>query len=93
MTTEELQEAINLYQRIMDGCGDRENSFTLTDAVKGKEPSQKCLEFQALIEKAGLDVGFFSNADPLYARAEQERNRYQTMLEEKQLLQNGISIA
>ena len=93
MTTEELQGKINLYQQVMDGCGNPDNSFTLTDAVKGKAPSQKYLEFQALIEKAGLDVGFFSDADPLYARAERERDKYVSMLEEKMLLQNGISIA
>ena len=93
MTTQELQETINLYQQVMDGCGDRENSFTLTDAVRGKEPSQKCLEFRALVEKAGLDEDFFSDADPLYVRAKHQRDLYVAMLEEKRLLQNGISIA
>ena len=93
MTTKELQDTINLYQQVMDGCSDRENSFTLTDAVKGKEPSQKYLAFQDLVERLHLDVGFFDNADPLYARAEQQRDLYVSMLEEKRLIQNGISIA
>ena len=93
MTTQGLQEQINLYQQIMDGCGDSENSFTLVDAVQGKEPSQKCLDFQALVEKAGLHTSFFSNADPLYVRAKHKRDLYVAWLEEKRLLQTGISIA
>lgn len=93
MTIQELQEAIDLYQQVMDGCRDSENSFTLTDAIKGKEPSQKYLEFQALVEKAGLHEGFFSNADPLYVRAERERDMHLAMLAEKRLLWKGISVA
>lgn len=93
MTTQELQEQIDLYQQVMDGCGDSENSFTLVDAVQGKEPSQKYLDFQALVEKAGLSTNFFDNADPLYTRAERKRDLYVEWLAEKRLLQNGISIA
>ena len=41
MTIQELQEKINLYQKIMNGCHNTENTFTLVDAVQGKKPSQK----------------------------------------------------
>ena len=93
MTTQELQEKINLYQRVMDGCGKPENHFSLVDAIKGKKPSEEYLAFEKLVETAGLSEGFFSNADPLFPRAKRERDKYQKRLEEKRLLQNGISVA
>ena len=76
MTIRKLQEKIDLYQKIMDGCGDIENSFTLVDVVSGKDPSQKYLAFQALVDKTGLDTNFFDNEDPLYARAKRKRDIY-----------------
>ena len=93
MTLKELQEKINLYQQVMDGCGKPENHFSLVDAIKGKEPSEAYLAFEKLVEAAGLSEGFFSNADPLYVRAERQRDKYMAMLEEKQLLLQGISVA
>ena len=92
MTSQELQEKINLYQQIMDGCGKPENQFSLVDAIRGKEPSEAYLAFEKLVEAAGLSEGFFSNADPLYVRAKRERDKYVAMLEEKRLLHNGISV-
>ena len=91
MTIQELQESINLYQRIMDGCG--KYPYSVAQAIRGEEPPEGYHEFQTLVEKAGLDVGFFSDADPLYVRAERERDFYVAWLEEKRLLQTGISIA
>ena len=38
--------------------------------------SQQYLDFQALVEKAGLDTNFFDNADPFYTRAERKRDEY-----------------
>ena len=73
MTRKELQEKINLYQKVMDGCGKPENHFSLVDAIKGKEPSEEYLAFEKLVEEAGLSEGFFSNSDPLFTRAERER--------------------
>ena len=92
MTTQELQEKINLYQRVMDGCGKTED-FSIVNALRGETPSQAFLDFQALVEKAGLSTNFFDNAEPLYTRAEKKRNLYQKWLEEKRLFQNGISVA
>lgn len=92
MTTQELQEKIDLYQAVMDGCGTTEN-FSIVNALRGETPPQANLDFDALVEKAGLTTNFFDNADPLYARAKKKRDLYQKWLDEKQLLQNGISVA
>ena len=91
MTTQELQDKIDLYQQVMDGCG--KYPYSAAQAIRGEEPPEGYHEFQAIIEKTGLDVGFFSDADPLYVRAERKRDLYVAWLEEKRLLQNGISIA
>ena len=91
MTIQELQEKINLYQQVMDGCG--KYPFSLAEAIRGEEPPEGWNEFQKLIDEAGLHVGFFDNADPLIVRAKKKRDLYVQWLEEKRLLLNGISIA
>ena len=93
MNIQELQEQIDLNQRIMDRCGNPENEFSIADALQGKEPSENYVAFQALVEEAHLDVDFFSNALPLHTHTEAQRDRYIERLAEKKLLQQGISIA
>ena len=46
-----------------------------------------------MIERAGLGTEFFDDADPLVVRAMKKRDLYIEMLNEKKLLQRGISIA
>ena len=93
MTIRELQKKIDLYQEIMDGCLDKENSYTLVDAMRGKKMTQKYIDFQTLVKKGGLEKGFFDVGDPLIARAKRKRDIYVSLMDEKLLLRNGISIA
>ena len=92
-TMEELKQRIDLYQKLMDTCKDPEAHYSVSDALRGKERTEKQLAFDDMIERAGLGTEFFDNADPLVVRAKKKRDLYLEMLNEKKLLQRGISIA
>ena len=92
-TMEELKQQIDLYQSVMDACHDPEAHYSISDALRGKERTEKQLAFNTLIERAGLQTEFFDSSDPLVVRAKKKRDLYLEMLNEKKLLQRGISIA
>ena len=91
MDIKEINKKIDLYQKVMNGCG--KYPYSLAQAIRGeKEPEGYC-EFQELIREGGLEESFFENADPLYTRAKKKRDLYVSILEEKKLFHGGISIA
>ena len=92
-TMEELKQRIDLYQKLMDACNDPETHYSVKDALDGKKKTEKQLAFDDMIERTGFTEGFFSNPDPLVVRAKKKRDLYLEMLNEKKLLQRGISIA
>ena len=92
-TITELEQMINLYQSVMEACHDRETHYSVSDALQGKEKTGKQLAFDTLIEHAGLQTEFFDSCDPLIVRAMKKRDLYIEILNEKKLLQHGISIA
>ena len=89
----ELKQQVDLYQKLIDACGDPESHYCVKDALDGKQKTEKQLAFDDMIERAGLGTEFFDDADPLVVRAMKKRDLYIEMLNEKKLLQRGISIA